>query len=59
MLKFQKLDAERMALYPNLDYKQLYNALSQLIDIIPSITFGLSSTKNFIFTCLGGIIGQF
>lgn len=41
MIKSQKFDAERMALYPNLDYKQLYNALTQLIDVIPSIHIGL------------------
>ena len=41
MLKSHKLDTERIALYPNLDYKQLYNALSQLIDVTPSIHLGL------------------
>lgn len=41
MVKSQKFDAERMALYPNLDYKQLYNALTQLMDVVPSIHIGL------------------
>lgn len=41
MVKSQKYDAERMALYPNMDYKQLYNALTQLIDVVSSIHIGL------------------
>ena len=44
MVKSQKYDAERMALYPNLDYKQLYNALTQLIDVVSSIHIGLQGS---------------
>lgn len=44
MVKSQKYDAERMALYPNLDYKQLYNALTQLIDVVSSIHAGLQGS---------------
>lgn len=52
MLRSQRMDPERMALYPNLDYKQLYNALSQLIDATPFIHFGLQglSYLDFFFT---------
>lgn len=54
MVKSQKYDAERMALYPNLDYKQLYNALTQLIDVVSSIHIGLqglslSLSRDIIF----------
>jgi hypothetical protein len=37
MLGYHTMDVERMSLYPNLDYKQLYNALSNLSDVIPTI----------------------
>lgn len=49
MVKSQKYDAERMALYPNLDYKQLYNALTQLIDVVSSIHIGLQGYKIYHF----------
>jgi len=41
LIKSQQLDGERMALFPNLDYKQLYNALTQMIDVTPLIHIGL------------------
>jgi len=47
LIKLQEKDGERMALYPNLDYKQLYNALTQLIDIVPFIHVGLSGSSYF------------
>lgn len=46
MIKSQKFDGERMALYPNLDYKQLYNALTQLIDVVPLIHIGLQGLAS-------------
>lgn len=49
MIKSQKYDAERMALYPNLDYKQLYNALTQLIDVVSSIHTGLQGLSYILF----------
>ena len=41
MIKSQEMDAQRMALYQNLDYKQLYNALVQLMDVISLVHVGL------------------
>ncbi|XP_058797132.1 protein unc-79 homolog, partial [Phymastichus coffea] len=52
MLKLQNFDHERMALYPNLDYKQLYNALSQLIDVIPAVHSGLYVFGKGLLQCL-------
>lgn len=49
MIKSQKFDSERMALYPNLDYKQLYNALTQLMDVIPLIHIGLQGTLVLLY----------
>ncbi|XP_034177759.2 UNC-79 domain-containing protein [Osmia lignaria lignaria] len=56
MIKSQKFDAERMALYPNLDYKQLYNALTQLIDVVPSIHNGLQAFGQALLQCLACIL---
>ncbi|XP_011502414.1 PREDICTED: protein unc-79 homolog, partial [Ceratosolen solmsi marchali] len=57
MLKFQKLDSERMSLHPNLDYKQLYNALSQLTDVIPSIHLhGLKVFGQALLQCLSCLL---
>lgn len=41
LLKCVEMDATRMALYPNLDYKGLYMALQQMVDVAPLIQFGL------------------
>ena len=41
MVKSPDNDAKRMALYPNLDYRGLYNALVQLVDIVHLIQYGL------------------
>lgn len=46
MIKSQKFDGERMALYPNLDYKQLYNALTQLVDVVPLVHIGLQGSYS-------------
>ncbi|XP_076235457.1 UNC-79 domain-containing protein [Calliopsis andreniformis] len=56
MIKSQKFDAERMALYPNLDYKQLYNALTQLMDVIPSIHNGLKVFGQALLQCLACLL---
>lgn len=47
MIKCQKFDGERMALYPNLDYKQLFNALTQLMDVVSFVHVGLAGELNF------------
>lgn len=41
MVKSPECDAKRMALYPNLDYKGLYNAIVQLVDIVHLIQYGV------------------
>jgi len=41
MLKLQEKDSVRLGLYPNLDYKGLYNAIVQLSDVVPLIQYGL------------------
>ncbi|XP_076225876.1 UNC-79 domain-containing protein isoform X2 [Nomia melanderi] len=56
MIKSQKLDAERMALYPNLDYKQLYNTLTQLMDVVPSIHIGLQAFGQALLQCLACLL---
>ncbi|KAG9433958.1 protein unc-79 isoform X9 [Apis mellifera carnica] len=56
MVKSQKYDAERMALYPNLDYKQLYNALTQLIDVVSSIHIGLQAFGQALLQCIACLL---
>ncbi|XP_046744184.1 protein unc-79 homolog isoform X3 [Diprion similis] len=52
MIKSQEFDSQRMALYPNLDYKQLYNAVMQLMDVVPLVHIGLQSFGQAILQCL-------
>ncbi|KAK0097709.1 hypothetical protein PV326_014335 [Microctonus aethiopoides] len=52
MIKSQTFDGERMALYPNLDYKQLYNALTQLIDVVSFVHVGLAAFGQALLQCL-------
>jgi hypothetical protein len=40
MLKLQEKDSVRLGLYPNLDYRGLYNAIVQLTDVVPLIQYG-------------------
>ncbi|XP_031365373.1 protein unc-79 homolog isoform X6 [Apis dorsata] len=56
MVKSQKYDAERMALYPNMDYKQLYNALTQLIDVVSSIHIGLQAFGQALLQCIACLL---
>ncbi|XP_032682267.1 protein unc-79 homolog isoform X3 [Odontomachus brunneus] len=56
MIKSQKFDGERMALYPNLDYKQLYNALTQLVDVVPLIHIGLQAFGKALLQCLACLL---
>lgn len=41
LLKNPEMDATRMALFPSLDYKALYNSLIPLIEVAPLIQYGL------------------
>ncbi|KAG7202977.1 hypothetical protein KM043_010111 [Ampulex compressa] len=56
MIKAQKFDADRMALYPNLDYKQLYNALTQLIDVVSMVHIGLQAFGQALLQCLACLL---
>lgn len=46
MLKFHDKDPARMALFPSLDYKGLYNVVVDLLDVAPLIQYGLQSKCN-------------
>lgn len=41
-------DPTRMAAYPNLEYGNLYNALTILIDVAPSIQYGQVGKKQIL-----------
>ncbi|XP_049954031.1 protein unc-79 homolog [Schistocerca serialis cubense] len=56
MLKCQEKDGIRMSLYPNLDYRGLFNAVVQLVDIAPLIQFGLHAFGQAILQCVGCIL---
>lgn len=43
MLKYPERDQTRLSLYPNLDYKGLYNAIIELVDVASAIQYGLQS----------------
>ena len=47
MLKLREKDSIRLGLYPNVDYKGLYNAISQLVEVATLIQFGLQGTTIF------------
>lgn len=46
MLLSQKKDADRLSLYPSLDYKQLYNAITQIVDVSSSLNTGLQGNLS-------------
>lgn len=41
MLKNPENDQARMNLYPNLDYKGLFTAISQLVDVASLVQYGV------------------
>ncbi|CAK1545778.1 unnamed protein product [Leptosia nina] len=53
MMRDADNDAERMGLYPNLDYKGLFNALSQLVDSAPHLQYGIQAFGQAVLQCLG------
>ncbi|XP_024081973.1 protein unc-79 homolog isoform X2 [Cimex lectularius] len=53
MLKYPDKDAARLALYPNLDYKGLYNAIVELVDVAPLMLYGLQPFGEALLQCLG------
>ncbi|CAH2054946.1 unnamed protein product, partial [Iphiclides podalirius] len=56
MIRDADCDAERMALYPNLDYKGLFNAISQLVDSAPHIQYGIQAFGQAVLQCLGCLL---
>ncbi|KAI5736841.1 hypothetical protein M8J76_007669 [Diaphorina citri] len=53
MLPFPEKDSARMAMYASLDFKGLYTALVQLLDIAPIIQFGHREFGDELLQCLG------
>ncbi|XP_073986418.1 UNC-79 domain-containing protein isoform X3 [Rhodnius prolixus] len=53
MLKYPEKDQARLALYPNLDYKGLYNAIIELVDVAPLLQYGLQTFGEALLQCLG------
>lgn len=48
MIRDADNDPERMSLYPNLDYKSLFNAISQLVDSAPHLQYGIQGKHSSI-----------
>lgn len=44
-------DPTRMSAYPNLEYGNLYNALTMLIDVAPCIQYGQIGKDLFALIC--------
>ncbi|XP_046972206.1 protein unc-79 homolog [Vanessa cardui] len=56
MIRDADCDAERMGLYPNLDYKGLFNAISQLVDSAPHLQYGIQAFGQAVLQCLGCLL---
>ncbi|XP_039759804.1 protein unc-79 homolog isoform X2 [Pararge aegeria] len=56
MIRDADNDAERMGLYPNLDYKGLFNAISQLVDSAPHLQYGIQAFGQAVLQCLGCLL---
>ncbi|XP_065352317.1 protein unc-79 homolog isoform X2 [Cloeon dipterum] len=56
MLRNCEQDTARLALFPNLDYKGLYNAIVQLMDVVPLIQYGLHAFGQSVLQCLGCLL---
>ncbi|EAT36519.1 AAEL011392-PA [Aedes aegypti] len=56
MIKDPSLDQSRMSSYPNLEYQNLYNALTMLLDVASSIQNGLNLFGKALLQCLGCIL---
>ncbi|XP_063244249.1 protein unc-79 homolog [Bacillus rossius redtenbacheri] len=52
MLKQREKDSVRMGLYPNLDYKGLYNALVQMVDVVPLVQYGAHVFGQSMVQCM-------
>ncbi|XP_060806027.1 protein unc-79 homolog [Amyelois transitella] len=56
MIRDADNDADRMMLYPNLDYKGLFNAISQLVDAAPHLQYGIHPFGQAVLQCLGCLL---
>ncbi|XP_058827146.1 protein unc-79 homolog isoform X10 [Topomyia yanbarensis] len=56
MIKDPTLDQARMSSYPNLEYQNLYNALTMLLDVASNIQNGLSLFGKAFLQSLGCIL---
>ncbi|XP_055629591.1 protein unc-79 homolog isoform X6 [Toxorhynchites rutilus septentrionalis] len=56
MIKDPTLDQARMSSYPNLEYQNLYNALTMLLDVASSIQSGLTTFGKALLQCFGCIL---
>nr|XP_032522433.1 protein unc-79 homolog isoform X1 [Danaus plexippus plexippus] len=56
MMRDADNDSERMSLYPNLDYKGLFNAISQLVDSAPHLQYGIQAFGEAVLQCLGCLL---
>ncbi|XP_050087901.1 protein unc-79 homolog isoform X2 [Anopheles aquasalis] len=56
MIKDPSLDQMRMSSYPNLEYQNLYNALTMLLDAASNIQSGLHLFGKAFLQCLGCIL---
>ncbi|KAL5284179.1 UNC79 family protein [Megaselia abdita] len=52
LIRDTTLDSSRMSAYPNLEYGNLYNALTMLIDVAPLIAYGQSEFGKALLHCL-------
>ncbi|XP_026332052.1 protein unc-79 homolog isoform X2 [Hyposmocoma kahamanoa] len=56
MLRDADNDVDRMTLYPNLDYKGLFNAISQLVDSASHLQYGIQAFGQAVLQCLGCLL---
>nr|XP_040575380.1 protein unc-79 homolog [Lepeophtheirus salmonis] len=56
MMKNRENDTERMALFPNLDYKGLHTSLIQMLDLFPLLPSGLYDFGKGFLSCLCSLI---
>ncbi|XP_075984976.1 UNC-79 domain-containing protein isoform X3 [Anticarsia gemmatalis] len=56
MMRDADSDPDRMALYPNLDYKGLFTSISQLVDAAPHFQYGIQAFGGAILQCLGCLL---
>lgn len=47
MLKSKEKDTTRLALFPSLEYKGLYRAATQLLEVAPLIQYGIQRKNLF------------